>query len=74
MVEKAYGIIGRLRNYANVATLFETDLVPHLLAMLGWTLPVVSYWGFPLLRKRLAAYSGGLICQKILELEKAQKE
>jgi len=30
--------------------------------------------GVSLLRKRLAAYSGGLICQKILELEKAQKE
>jgi len=30
--------------------------------------------GVPLLCKRLAAYSGGLICQKILELEKAQKE
>jgi hypothetical protein len=74
MGEKAYGIIGRLRNYANVATLFETDLVPYLLAMLEWTLPVVSYWGFPLLHKRLVSYSGGLICQKILKLEKTQKE
>jgi len=73
MVKKAYGIIGRLRNYADTVTLFETDLVPYLLAMLEWTFPVVSYVGFPLLRKRLAVYSAGFICQKILELEKAQK-
>jgi anti-anti-sigma factor len=72
MVEKAYRVIHRLRDYADIATLFESDIVPYLLAILEWTLPVVSYRGISTLRKRLAAYSAGLVCRKILELESAQ--
>jgi hypothetical protein len=69
LVEKAYRTITRLRLYADKLTLFETDLIPYLAVLLEWTLPVVSYRGFPLLRKRLAAYSAALITRQILQLE-----
>jgi hypothetical protein len=69
LVEKAYRTITRLRLYADKLTLFETDLIPYLVVLLEWTLPVVSYRGFPLLRKRLAAYSAALITRQILQLE-----
>ncbi|MDQ1266226.1 MAG: hypothetical protein QG635_1378 [Bacteroidota bacterium] len=69
MVEKAYRMICRLRTYADTVTIFETNIVPYLLALLEWTLPVASYFSFPIIRKRLAAYSAGFICKKIFELE-----
>ena len=69
MVEKAYQTICRLRRYADQATLFETNLIPYLVAVLEWTLPVVSYRNFAMDRKQLAAYSAALITRQILELE-----
>ena len=74
MVEKAYETICRLRRYADKVTLFETNLIPYLVAVLEWTLPVVSYRQFDLERKRLAAYSAGLITRQILQLEGAEKK
>ena len=71
MVEKAYKIISLLRNFADRVTIFETDIIPYLLALLEWTYPVVSYKKATLLQKKFAAYSAGLIVKKILELEKA---
>ncbi|UCG14431.1 MAG: STAS domain-containing protein [Deltaproteobacteria bacterium] len=69
MVEKAYKVILRLRRYADKVTLFETDMVPYLLALLEWTYPVVSYGDANRLQKRFSALSAGLICRKIEELE-----
>lgn len=69
-VKKAYDIICRMRKYADITTLFETNFVPHILALLEWTLPVAAYYGMPLLHKRYATYSAAILCGKILELEK----
>ncbi len=67
-VYKAYQVICRLRHYADVVTLFEKDPEPYLLAVLEWTLPVVSYKGVDKLRKRYSACSAALICEKILAI------
>ena len=67
-VHKAYQVICRLRHYADVVTLFEKDMEPYLLALLEWTLPVVSYKGVDKLRKRYSACSAALICEKILSI------
>jgi hypothetical protein len=67
-VPKAFLIISRLREYADVVTLFEKDIEPYLLAVLEWTYPVVSYKGVEKLRKRYSACSAALICEKILTI------
>ncbi len=69
MVEKAHKLICRMRSYADRVTLFEKDIVPYMIAILEWTYPVVSYYGFPELRKKLAVYSAAFIVRKILELD-----
>jgi anti-anti-sigma factor len=66
-VEKAYAAICRLREYANIATLFETDIVPYWLALLEWTFSVLSY-DLPPLRRKLAAYSAAILCGRIQAL------
>lgn len=66
-VEKAYKIISLLRSFANTVTIFETDLIPYIIALLEWTYPVVSYQTASLLQKRFAAYSSGIYVKKILE-------
>lgn len=69
MVEKAYRVVSLLRGYADRVTLFEENIIPYFLALLEWTYPIVSYRSATLLQKRFAAYSAGLIVQRILELE-----
>ena len=63
-VEKAYAVIRRLRKYADTVTLFETDIVPYWLALLEWTFSVLSY-DAPPLRRKLAAYSAAILCERI---------
>jgi len=70
MVEKAYKMICKLREYANVVTIFETDIVPYLIALLEWTYSVVCYTQLNILKKKYALYGAALMCEKILELEK----
>ena len=65
MVGKAYAVMRRLRWYADVVTLFETDIAPYLLCVLEWTLCVASYRGFPAERKRLSAVMAGLVCEAL---------
>lgn len=65
MVEKSHAIIRRLRHYADVTTIFETNMTPYWLALLQWTLPVASYLGLPALRKRLALFISALACRNI---------
>jgi anti-anti-sigma factor len=65
LVEKAYSVIRRLRSYSNTVTLFETDMVPYWLALLEWTFSVLSY-DLPPLRRKLAAYSAAILCERIL--------
>ena len=70
MVEKAYKMICKLREYANVVTIFETDIAPYLIALLEWTYSVVCYTQLNISKKKYALYSAALMCEKILELEK----
>lgn len=66
---KTYKMIKKVREYADRVTLFENDIVPYLLAILEWTLPVVCYVNADQKQKQAAIYSAGLICQKLAELE-----
>ncbi|MCK4313121.1 MAG: phosphotransferase, partial [Candidatus Cloacimonetes bacterium] len=43
MVKKAYKMICKVREYANIVTLFDDDIVPYLIAILEWTYPIVCY-------------------------------
>ena len=70
MVKKAYTMICKLREYANVVTLFEKDIIPYLIALLEWTYSVVCYTQLNIEKKKYALYSAALICEKIIELEK----
>jgi len=70
MVEKAYRMICKLREYANVVTIFENDIIPYLIALLEWTYSVVCYTQLSTTKKKYALYSAALMCEKILDLEK----
>jgi hypothetical protein len=63
-VAKAYAVIRKLREYANTVTIFETDIVPYWLAVLEWTYSVLSYDLQPP-RRKLAAYSAAIICERM---------
>jgi hypothetical protein len=69
MVKKAYKTICFLRHCADRVTIFETDIVPYLLALLEWTYPVVSYGNASFLQKKFSAYSAGPMVSKLLERE-----
>jgi len=60
-------MISRLRRYADIATLFETDMLPYWLAVLEWSLPVCCYTGLPQIRKQLALYTSAILCRRVLE-------
>ena len=70
MVKKAYTMICKLREYANTVTIFETDIIPYLIALLEWTYPVVCYTQLNIQKKKYALCSAALMCEKILELER----
>jgi hypothetical protein len=67
-VAKAYAVICQLRKYADITTLFETDVSPYWLALLEWTYSVLSY-DLPPIRRKLAAYSAAILCEKLLNAE-----
>ena len=68
-VDKAHDVIALMRQLADTATIFETDIVPYWLALLEWTLPVVVFRQCTDWQKRYAACSAGLICEAILRAE-----
>lgn len=53
--------------YAVRATIFEDNILPYLLALLEWTLPLVCYMNDK--QKQLAIYSSAFIYEKIKEME-----
>ncbi|MCX7017625.1 MAG: anti-sigma factor antagonist [Candidatus Sumerlaeota bacterium] len=69
MVGKAYHMICRLRRYAKTVTLFETSMLPYWLAVLEWTLPVVSYISVNTAVKRLALYVSAILWRNVLAEE-----
>ena len=68
-VEKAYQMISRIRKYAKTVVLFETDIIPYLLAMLEWTYPIVLFSQMTPFGKKMATYSAALIVEQIMRLE-----
>ncbi|MEN6391535.1 MAG: STAS domain-containing protein [Syntrophomonas sp.] len=68
-VYKVYQMICRVRKYAKTAVIFETDLIPYLLAMLEWVLPIVIFVNVTPWAKKAATYSAAMIVEQILRLE-----
>lgn len=68
-MEKVYQMICRIRKYAKTVVLFETDLIPYLLAMLEWTYPIVLFRQLKPYAKKAATYSAALIVEQIMRLE-----
>src|SRR5262249_41857814 len=61
-----------LRRYADVVTLFESDMTPYWLALLEWTYSVIAYRQVSPRQKRYAACSAALIC-RALEHSRAEE-
>ncbi|MBP7653609.1 anti-sigma factor antagonist [Candidatus Dependentiae bacterium] len=74
MVNKAYKTICRMRYYADKVTLFETNLIPYIIALLEWTYPVVSYISVPMIRKKCAVYTAAMLVKQIFDIEKNKKD
>ncbi len=68
MVAKAHHTIGLLRRLACGYTPGRTDLLPYLVALLEWTLPIPYFVQLSALQKRYALYSGALISRRVLQL------
>ncbi len=66
-LRKAWETIRLMRSYANQVTIFETNMVPYLLAVLEWTLPIVCYVNVDRHAKRFSMISAALMCQRIME-------
>ena len=73
-VDKAHDVIALMRELADTATIFETDIVPYWLALLEWTLPVIVFRQCTAWQKRYAAYSAGLIVEAIVRAEEGSRE
>ncbi|KAF1086205.1 putative anti-sigma factor antagonist BtrV [Sporotomaculum syntrophicum] len=69
-VVKVYHMICQIRKYAKTVVIFETDIIPYLLAMLEWTFPVVIYGSVTPLVKKAATYSAALIVEQIMRLDR----
>ncbi|MHC1706409.1 MAG: STAS domain-containing protein [Bacteroidales bacterium] len=67
MMKKAFEMVLKMREYARMTLIFEEDLLPYWLAVLEWTLPYASYWSVPQQMQKHAAYSSGLILEKIIK-------
>lgn len=72
-LDKAFRIIRLLRSYADRVTLFETSMLPYLLALLEWTYPIVSFRTVSPLQKKFSLYSAAMMCKRILDLEKERE-
>lgn len=68
-VHKVYRMICRIRKYAKTAVIFETDLIPYLLAMLEWVFPIVIFVNVTPWAKKAATYSAAMIVEQILRLD-----
>lgn len=68
-MEKVYQMICQIRKYAKTVVLFETDIIPYLLAMLEWTYPIVLFRQMKPFAKKAATYSAAFIVEQIMRLE-----
>lgn len=70
LLGKAHALVRTLRGLAGKMTIFEDDPVPYHLAMLEWTLPMVSYRDITVLRKQAAASCAAILIERIMDREK----
>lgn len=70
-VRKAYEMVCLIRKYAKTVVIFETDMIPYLLAMLEWTYPIVMYRQITPMGKKMAVYSAALMVEQIMRIERA---
>lgn len=68
-VDKVYQMICRIRKYAKTVVIFETDIIPYLLAMLEWVLPIVVFVNVTPWAKKAATYSAAMLVEQILRLQ-----
>jgi hypothetical protein len=69
LAEKAYETIWTLRRWATRVVAPDTDLLPYLLPLLEWTVPVISYRQVHSNARRLSMLCSALICERILALD-----
>lgn len=69
MITKAHAMITLLRGLACTYTPGRSDLGPYLIALLEWTLPIIFYAQLPHAQKQYAAYSAGLIWERLQALD-----
>ncbi|MDD2570418.1 MAG: anti-sigma factor antagonist [Bacteroidales bacterium] len=61
----------KIRSYALRTAEGNPDLFPYYMAMLEWTLPVVCYRSHRASSKLLSAAISGILCERILELDRS---
>ena len=64
-MEKIYRMVQKLRKLANVVTLLEEDISQYYLALLYFTLRVLSYPQISEFTKRYVFFSASLISEKL---------
>lgn len=64
-MEKIYRMVQKLRKLANVVTLLEEDISQYYLALLYFTLQVLSYPQISEFTKRYVFFSASLISEKL---------
>ena len=63
--EKAYRVLRRLRYYADLVTILDTDPEPYLLALLWYTMPVLWYSSVGEFVKKYAWITAARICERL---------
>ncbi len=61
-VEKNARLALKMRRYAFESALNNDDLLPYLIALLEWVLPIVCYTSLPYNNKRLAMIAASVLC------------
>ncbi|PKP15531.1 MAG: hypothetical protein CVU06_16395, partial [Bacteroidetes bacterium HGW-Bacteroidetes-22] len=67
MITKNFSLTCRMRRYAFECSQSNPDLVPYILALLEWILPIVCY-GLPIYQKRVSMVIASLLCEQLNRL------
>lgn len=67
-VAKAWEFVALLRRHAARVAAPGTDLVPYLVPLLEWALPIVSFRQMPAIAKRLSMIASALVVRRLREL------
>jgi hypothetical protein len=66
IMDRNLSMTKKMRQYGFGCSGGDPSVIPYYMAMLEWVLPVVCYYGVPLLHKKLSAYVAGLLCGKLM--------